>query len=104
VPSNPFRANSSDAAARICRRRSGPFRNDFGFFVRAFARAKGFVISFQSVNDEEPGRENETWQASGFRSPRRGPQKPFQWIGDLYTFGAVLSRINQATDRRDNPF
>jgi hypothetical protein len=46
VPSNPFRANSSDAAARICRRRSGPFRKDFGFFVRAFARPKGFVIFF----------------------------------------------------------
>jgi len=26
-----------------------------------------------------------------------------QWMADLYTFGAVLSRIDQATDRRDSP-
>jgi hypothetical protein len=30
----------------ICRRRSGPFRNDFGFLVRALARRNDFVIFF----------------------------------------------------------
>ena len=25
-------------------------------------------------------------------------------MADLYTFGGVLSRIDQATDRRDNPY
>jgi hypothetical protein len=35
----------------ICRRRSGPFRNDFGFLIRAFARRKGFVIFF-SVREQ----------------------------------------------------
>src|SRR4029077_5917708 len=53
VPSNPFRANSSDAAAMICRRRSGPFRSDFGFFSRTFVRSDGFVILLSSINDEE---------------------------------------------------
>jgi len=27
-----------------------------------------------------------------------------QWMADLYTFGGILSRIDQATDRRDSPY
>src|SRR6476646_2086255 len=60
-------------------------------------RASSF--SAQSVNDEEPGRKHKIWQTPGFRSPRQGPQRPFQWIADLYTFGGILSRLDQATDR-----
>jgi hypothetical protein len=34
----------------ICRRRSGPLRNDFGFFSLPFARPLGFVILLSAVN------------------------------------------------------
>jgi hypothetical protein len=47
------------------------------------------------------------WQTPGFRSPRQVRRNDFdgsQWIADLYTFGGILSRIDQATDRRDSPY
>jgi hypothetical protein len=33
---------------------------------------------------------------------RRNDFDGSQWMADLYTFGGVLSRIDQATDRRDS--
>jgi hypothetical protein len=45
VPSNPFRANSSEAAAMIWRRRSGPRRKDFGFFLAVLLSAGVFLAT-----------------------------------------------------------